>query len=187
MFSVKCGVNIMTIDRLNPRVLLLILVFALLGCSQKADQVESVDAGREAAIQAIQATLTEVASRWHFGDMGVLYDFEFEYFQAEFTFDEYLEIPKIKRVRRMGADTLEAINVSDVRFFGRDSADVDVEAVFIGPTGLTSYDYDTYRMHFHRGRWIHATVSTREDQLRYEDDRRIADSAAEAEMSEEGW
>ena len=159
------------------------IVAVAFGCSGETDQVDNASSVATAAIDSsdvelIQAMFTEVAMRWHHGDKAVLYDLEFEYLQDKYTFDEYLDF---RQIQYLEADTLEALVVKDVEFFGRDSATVTAEAVFIGPTGDTSYYTDKYRVHFHRGRWIRATAGAIDLQMEYEELRRVADSAAEAE------
>jgi hypothetical protein len=159
------------------------MVAVAFGCSGETDQVDDTADMATSVVDSsdfelIQAMFTEVAVRWHHGDKAVLYDLEFEYLQDKYTFDEYLEF---RQIQYLEADTLEALMVKDVEFFGRDSATVTAEAVFIGPTGDTSYYTDKYRVHFHRGRWIRATAGSIDLQIEYEELRRVADSAAEAE------
>jgi len=156
----------------------------LLGCqSEKAEQEEmSVEEGREADIQAIQATISEAITRWHYGDKAVLYENEFEYLRYEMTFDEYLEDEKVKLAE---ADTVEAINVLDAVFYGSDSADCDVEVVFLGPAEIETFDYQNYRFYFSAGKWIRPFISRPERQKMFEENKRIADSTAEAES--EDW
>jgi hypothetical protein len=125
----------------------------------------------------------EAAARWSYGDKAVLYDLEFEYLQKENTFDEYLAF---QQVAYLEADTLASMTVDSIDFFEGDSAYVAATAMFVGPSGDTSYMPDKYRLYFHRGRWIHPTVSTIDMQLEFEERRRVADSAAEAEAELEG-
>jgi len=63
---------------------------------------------------------------------------------------------------------------------------VDAEIEFKGPTGKISHMSDTYKMYFHRGRWIRPTLSNLRMQKAYERSRFEADSAAEAEAKELG-
>ena len=156
---------------------------------RSADTAQGVDtlsqtSGDSTDIQLIQAMFDEARTRWHYGDKAVLYDMEFEYLRQKHTFDEYLEFQQIKYLE---ADTLYALTVKDVEFFDRDSATATVEAMFIGPTDDTSYFTDLYRVYYYGGRWIHPTASVIEQQLEFENIRRIADSAAAAEAELEGF
>ena len=111
----------------------------------------------------------------------ILFEQEFECIQVEYTYDEYLEIGKIKG---MESDTVHAFTVNDVQFFDRDSALVSVDVVFVGPAGDTTFYPQEWTMYYHRGHWIRPTLSTPEEQLRFEERRRKADSAARAEEDE---
>ncbi len=177
----------MSVDRLIPRAVLLLLTVVLVGCS--SDQAEKTESGktepaktdltiREADSLAIQTTLTEVASRWRFQDKAVLYEQEFDYFRFEYSYDDYLEIDHVKN---MNADSVFTFNVKGIEFFGRDSAAVKVEVVFKGETGNLSYDYDTYRMYRYQDRWVRPSFSAPKLQIAFEEARRSADSAAAAE------
>ena len=132
--------------------------------------------------QFIQEALTEAITRWHYGDKAGLYDNEFEYFQERFTFDDYLKFGELQ----LDADTVDGILAKKIELFGRDSAKVEAEIVFKGPTGRISRISDTYWLWYHRGRWIRPTVSQFKLQQQYEQSRRAADSAAEAEAEELG-
>ena len=182
MYYVRSGVN--TKRWRNPvSGLLIVLVAIALGCSGDTDQAddtvgESTSVQDSSDVELIQAMFTEVAVRWHHGDKAGLYDLEFEYLQDKYTYDEYLDF---RQIQYLEADTLEALTVKDVEFFRRDSATVTAEAVFIGPTGDTSYMTDQYRVYLHRGRWIRPTTGSIDLQMEYEELRRVADSAAEAE------
>ncbi len=155
----------------------------LVGCSSKneggtATTATVVKSDRD----LIQEALSEAAERWHYGDKAVLYDNELEYLQDKYNFDDYLTFRQIEFAE---ADTVEAINVQNLTFFGRDSALAAVEIVFKGPSGKISRDHDKYMMYFHRGRWIRPTVGSMDIQREYNVTRRQADSAAEAEAREE--
>ncbi len=155
----------------------------LAGCSNKneggtATTATVVKSDRD----LIQEALSEAAERWHYGDKAVLYDNELEYLQDKYNFDDYLTFRQIEFAE---ADTVEAINVQNLTFFGRDSALAAVEIVFKGPSGKISRDHDKYMMYFHRGRWIRPTVGSMDIQREYNVTRRQADSAAEAEAREE--
>ena len=133
--------------------------------------------------ELVQAMFDEAATRWSYGDKGVLYDLEFEYLQKENTFDEYLTF---RQVAYLEADTLAFIKVDSIEFYDRDSAHAAATAVFVGPAGDTTFMPDQYRLYFHRGRWIHPTVSTIDMQLEFDERRRVADSAVAAEAELEG-
>lgn len=152
------------------------------GCGNKT---EGPSANGKSDEQLIQETLTEAITRWHYGDKAALYDNEFEYLQERFTFDDYLKFGELQ----LDADTVEAINAKKIELFGRDSAIVDAEVVFKGPTGKVTRMRDAntkYTLFYHRGRWIRPTVSRPELQRQYEQSRRAADSAADAEARELG-
>lgn len=181
MCSEIFGVNIMRAVRHIVPFLLLFSALAL-SCGSKREQKAADNKTDE---QLIQEALTEAITRWHYGDKAALYDNEFEYFQERFTFDDYLKFGELQ----LDADTVEAINAMKIKLFGRDSAVVDAEVVFKGPTGKISRmrdAYTAYMMYFHRGRWIRATVSQFKLQQQYEHSRQAADSAAEAEAEELG-
>jgi len=149
--------------------------------SDKAEKTEPSGASltqEESDSLAIQATLTEIITRWRYGDKSALYEQEFDYFRFENTYDEYLEFDQVKK---MNADSAWAINVKGVNYFDRDSAAVDVEVIFRGPTGNLSYDYDTYKMYFNDNRWVRPSFSVPQFQKEFEEARRIADSAAAAD------
>lgn len=173
----------MTIARAHLLVVTTLLVTAIWGCSG-GDEASSGSAAQseEQDRQEIAATLAEAAERWHYGDKAVLYDMEFDHVTEEYTYDAYLEI---KKMSGMNSDTLEAFNVKDVQFFGRDSADVEVEVVFVGPVGDTSKLAQIWRMYRHHDKWIRPTMSSHMMQMIREEERRVADSAANAETNDD--
>lgn len=171
----------MTTGKLTMCALGLSAAVWLIGCSSEngksgGKSVSPADDRRE-----IETTLDETATRWRYGDKAILYEQEFEYEQVEYTFDKYLEIEKIKR---MESDTVRAFAVKNVKFFDRDSAHVSVDVVFVGPKGDTTRYPQKWTMYYHRGRWIRPTMSTLAGQVRFEERRRKADSAAKAEENE---
>jgi hypothetical protein len=171
----------MTTGKLTVSALILSVAFGLSGCSSEKGQsggqsVSPADDRRE-----IEATLEETATRWRYGDKVILYEQEFECLQVEYTFDEYLELGDIKG---MNSDTVRAFTVKNVRFFDRDSALVSVDVVFVGPAGIPTLYPQEWTMFYHRGRWIRPTLSSPQEQLRFEERRRKADSAAKAEENE---
>ncbi len=174
--------NIMRVDRLAFRIVLLALAAVMVGCSsEQAEQDAPVETNltvRETDSLAIQASLTEIITRWRHGDKSALYEQEFDYLRFEYSYDEFLEF---EHVKDMNADSAYAFNVKGLKFFDRDSADVKVEVVFKGVTGNLTYDYDTYKMYRSHDRWVRPSFSAPQMQAEFEEARRIADSAAAAE------
>lgn len=181
MCFVRSGVNIMRRTRAGV-IIGAILTVALVSCGKKEPPKSAGSSGSESDRQLIQDDLTEVIMRWHYGDRGALYDNEFPYIRDRYTFDDYLKL----REMSLDADTVSAMNVQDVTFYGRDSARVKVEVVFQGPTGKISKRYDSYRMYNSNGRWIRPTVGQVALQRQWDSLRQVADSAAEAESKEPG-
>jgi hypothetical protein len=166
-------------------VLLTALVLLLGACSGEAEKKsETVSVDDAAKIAAIQETLTEAITRWHYGDMTVLYENEFPYLRDEHTLEEYLDHRNIKTV---SADSVEALIVKSVDFYGSDSADAKVDIIFVGDTGDTTRRIDTYRVYYYDGRWIKPTLSSWTPQMEHERVRRTADSAAAAEEEDQEW
>lgn len=196
MYFDECGGN--TMRRFRRTVLTaivgittLIAIVLFCGCAGSEDTESPADTAAKYAtetdstdIKLIQEMFTEAAVRWHYGDKAVLYDLEFEYLQDKYTFDEYLDF---RQIQYLEADTLEALTVKDVQFYGRDSALASAEAMFIGPTGDTSRFTDLYPIYFHRGRWIRPTAGAIDLQVEFEERRRVADSAAAAEAELEDF
>jgi len=172
----------MTIGKWILKGLVLSLWSLLVGCS--SDESQSGGAARtyEDDRREIEGTLDETATRWRYGDKAILYEQEFEFVRIEYTYDEYLEIDRIKR---MESDTVRAFRVKDVKFFDRDSAQVSVDVVFVGPTKDTTRLPQEWTMYYHKGRWIRPTMSTPAGQAEFEERKRKADSAAAAEEDEE--
>ncbi len=177
----KSGVNIMTISRSYAFAILVVLVALAWGCSSDKSASKGGIQNYDEDRRQIDSTITETAIRWHYGDKVMLYEQEFEYAQIEYTYDKYLEIPKVKK---MEADTVNAFVVKDVKFFDRDSAHVSVDVVFVGPTNDTTHLPQEWTMYYHRGHWIRPTMSTLKQQRDFEERRRKADSAAAAEEKE---
>ena len=143
-------------------------------CSRQKEA--STDTGQKTDSQLIQEALQTAVERWRYGDKAALYDMEFEYYQELYTYDDYLQE---KDIMRLEADSLESLVVYRVQLWDRDSAHVRAEAVFVGPSGKkTRFDEGIpYRMYFHRGRWIHPTLSTIDEQLAYEEALRQAEGS----------
>lgn len=177
------GVNIMMRDKLLIGICLFLAGLFWACGSDEGEEASSGDERTYADDRAeIEATLEETAHRWRYGDKAILYEQEFEYYRIENTYDDYLEIDRIKR---MESDTVETFKVRDIKFYDRDSALVSVDVVFVGPTGDTTHYYQDWLMHYHRGRWIRPTMSNYISQESFEEIRRKADSAAQAEEEEE--
>jgi hypothetical protein len=146
-------------------------------------QSDSVS-GHEAEIRQIQAALDEAIERFKYGDKAALYDMELDYYKDRTTYDEYLQD---RFIQIFNADTLDHIAVKDAVIVA-DTATVEVEVVFLGPSGEYSYDHDTYIMLKRDGRWIMRTLTSTPAavllQQEYENAIRSADSAAAAEAEE---
>ncbi len=187
MPSGSYGVNIMTIGRIFGIGLAVVILAMFSGCGSKTDSSgkTSVTGGdqQKSDRDLIQERLTETITRWHYGDKAALYDNEPDYLWDKYTFDDYL---KMRQIEWAEADTVIALNVTNIKFYGRDSALANVEVVFKGPTGVISKDYDKYMMYYYRGGWNRPTVGTMDQEMDYENVRRQADSAAEAEARESG-
>ena len=176
MSFVLSGENIM---RGGKYVIAFALLAIIAGCGG-SDTTTSVSPANDREL--IQESLTEVITRWHYGDRAGLYDNEFSYLQDRMTFDDYLKSKEMQ----LDADTVEGIVAKEFKFYGRDSADVGAEIIFKGPKGKRSIQRDTYRMYFYRGRWVRPTLSMLATELEYQNMRRAYDSAAEAEAKELG-
>ena len=184
MSFAKNGVNI----PMRVRFLLITMAAAMLwsfaGCGGTDDSssVQKTDATYEKDRQEIKNRLEETAKRWRYGDKAVLYEQEFEYYQIDYTYDDYLEV---ERVKRMESDTVDNFVVRNIDFFDHDSAHVDVNVVFVGVLEDTTILPQTWTMYYHQGRWIRPSMSTYAAQQVFEEVRRKADSAAEAEENED--
>jgi hypothetical protein len=166
-------------------VLLTTLVLMFAACSGEAEKKsEPAPAVDNPQVAAIQEALTEAITRWHYGDKSVLYENEFPYLRSERTLEEYLDHRQIKYTN---ADSVEALRVLDVQFFGSDSADARVEALLVGSRGDTVRSVDVFRLYYFGGRWIKPTLSAWVYQMQNEARRRTADSAAAAEEKDQGW
>ena len=157
------------------------LVTLSASCSKTPDKNSQTDETTEFTdSQLIQFALNETATRWHYGDKAVLYDMEFDFYKKQYSYDDYLAHRFIKELE---ADSLESLIVLAVHPFGEDSILVDAEAVFVGPAGVKTRFSEgvSYQFYFHNGRWIHPTISSYKGQLEFEQIRRSADSAADAE------
>jgi hypothetical protein len=153
-----------------------LLIFS---CGNKSD---NGNASTMSDKDQIQEVLNEAVTRWQYGDKGVLYDNEFECIREKFNFDEYLKFGQVG----LNADSLSRIDITKVKMFGRDSALVDVDVIFKGTKGRISHAFDQYMCYWHQGRWIRPTISSAENQREFEQNRRAADSAADAEAKELG-
>jgi hypothetical protein len=163
-----------------------VLIWSFAGCGGGDDNQSSSEAQQDSTFardwKEIKDRLEETAKRWRYGDKAALYEMEFEYYQVEFTYDDYLEV---ERVKRMESDTVDNFVVKDIKFYDRDSATVTVEVVFVGVLGDTTRYPQDWQMYYHKGRWIRPSMSNHSAQVVFEEVRRKADSAAEAEENEE--
>lgn len=157
----------------------IVLIVMLAGCGGDSQKAAPASSGSDE--EQIQALLTEIITRWHYGDKAALYDNEFEYVRDRITFDDYLK----RKELMLDADTVQGINVKTAHIYDKDSAVVDVEIVFEGPTGKISKVNDTYYLYYENGRWIRPTIGVYEGQQQYEMIRRQADSAAAAEAEDD--
>ena len=132
----------------------------------------------------MQADVDEAIERLKYADKGKLWEMEFEYLRDRSTFDDYLEFEHIKR---FNADSVHRIDLKEFDFYG-DTCAIEVDIVFIGPTGDTSVQRTTHYMFYDGDRWIRptftATKAALELQQEYEAIIRAADSAAKAEAAE---
>ena len=184
MSFAKNGVNTPMLARNLMFGLAIILIWIVVGCGTNDDKTSSdrpADSTYAQDREEIRSRLEETAKRWRYGDKAALYEMEFEYYQVEFTYDDYLEVD---RVKRMESDTVENFEVKDIKFYDRDSATVSVEVVFVGVLGDTTRYPQDWQMYYHMGRWIRPTMSNHSAQVVCEEVRRKADSAAEAEENE---
>jgi hypothetical protein len=172
----------MTIGRMATLLTFLGSVLILWGCSSDK---ESTTGKRRGSIEddrrEIESTLAQIATRWRCGDKVALLEQEFEYAQIEYTYDQYLEIPQIKK---MESDTVYTFAVKDVKYYEGDSALVNIDVVFVGPTLDTTRMPQKWVMYYDHGHWIRPTISTPTRQKEFEERRRKADSAATAEENE---
>ena len=155
----------------------------------QSGQIEAPELSeREQALQDIQAVLDETIERFKYFDKSALYEMELEYYKDQTTYGEYLEEDGI---RHFNPDSVARIVAQDLEFRGPDTAAVDVQVVFVGPTGDSSFAQDTYTFLKRDGQWIKPTITSNyaaiREQQRYEELIRQADSAAKAEAEEGNW
>lgn len=183
MYSGRSGANTMP----SAKILFLIAAFSVLALFVACGG-DSSDKPANQPVQAlsdeeqIQETLNEVLIRWKHGDKAAAYDNEFDYLHDRMSFDDYVN------TRELAArpDTVKELKVTDAQIFGKDSALVDVDVVFEGPTGKTTVLKDRYRLYWHRNQWIRPTLSNFKAQQEYARLRQDAESAAAAEAEELG-
>lgn len=173
--------NIMIIVRLFPVLAMALMLWLGISCTGSKDNSNNdIGDGVMTDSQMIQAAFTEAATRWHYGDKAVLYDMEFGYYKAQYSYDDYLAHPTIIQ---MSADSLDSIIVIAVEQFGDDSAHVDAEIVFTGPAGIKTRFNEGVPFLFYKrdGRWFHPTLSNITDQLEFDELIEAANSAADDE------
>ena len=192
MYSAVNGKNIMPKFDLN-RFLTFIsfsLFLLILSCSSKTDSDSNTDTTAVTDSTAlteddnIEQIMNEAMDRLSDRDKSFLYENEFAYYREKFTFDDYVRERKIAAAQ---ADTLDYIDVKTVTYFGRDSAMVNVEVRFKGPTGKeTVLEENGVTLYWHEGRWIKPTVSNVVAQREYDDIIEKAKAASESEKRGSG-
>lgn len=168
----------------NKSLIFSLLMMAAVGCKDKVEETPPVETVVTEE-QKIEAALNEVLTRLSYRDKTGLYDMEFEYIQKHYTFDDYVDFPQIKTVV---ADTSERFEVISIQRWENDSALVVTKYIHGEEhAGHTHGDMEIdHKMYFHHGRWIKPTVGTIDGQLKFEQLRHAADSAAAAEEAEDG-
>ena len=151
------------------------------GCSSDSDSTAKKPATEAEMRAEIQSTLTEIITRWRYGDKSSQYENEFPYLRARMSYSEYINAPNIKGVR---ADSIMALRLKDIQFFDNDSAMADVEAMMVSSTYDTTYFTFASPFYYYEGRWIRPTLTGRAAQEEFNELRRKADSAAKAEQYE---
>ena len=140
----------MTIVRLFFLFITAVLIALAASCSGTSDKdSQSVGEGEYTDSQLIQFVFNETATRWHYGDKAALYDMEFDFYQKQYTYDDYL---KHNFITQLEADTLESLIVLSLQHWGEDSILVNAEAVFVGPTGVKTRFSEgvSYNFYFHQ-------------------------------------
>lgn len=192
MYSEVNGKNIMQkfdlIRSLTP--ILFSSLLLVLSCSSKTDSDAKTDTTSVADSTAlseddkIEQIMNEAMDRLRYKDKSFLYENEFAYYREKFTFDDYL---KERRIASAESDTLVHIDVKTVTYFGRDSAKVDVDVHFKGPSGKeTILPEIGVPLYWHEGRWIKPTVSNVVAQREYDDIIEKAKAASESEKQGSG-
>mgnify|MGYP001592303401 CR=1 FL=1 len=192
MYSGVSGKNIMQrfdlIRSLTP--ILFSSLLLILSCSAKKDSESNTDTVAVTDSTAlteddkIEQIMNEAMGRLRDKDKSFLYENEFAYYREKFSFDDYLKERKISAAQ---ADTLVHIDVKTVTYFGRDSAKVDVDVHFKGPSGKeTVLQEKGVALYWHQGRWIKPTLSNVVAQREYDDIIEKARSASESEKQGSG-
>jgi hypothetical protein len=157
-------------------------LLTLVGCSSDQPQQDAAPPAAPSDREAIQTALNEIQARWRYGDKGVLYENELSYLRDAMSFDEYLER---KEIVHLEADSMVAMNATDIEFHGRDSALAKIEVVFVGPTGDTTRLTHESMFYNYKDTWLRPSISHPSYQGKHDELRRIADSSAAAEENEE--
>lgn len=124
---------------------------------------------------AILAVVDEVITRLSYGDKSGLWENEFGYLHAQENFDDYL---KRGEVTWANVDGLEYVEITDILFFGQDSALVETEFHFASPDGIDEGQPMPLVAYYREGRWIRPYVATIALQLEYDAKIKQADDDA---------
>ena len=156
-----------------------LILVGLNNCSQKSDQ-EPVVEKKLTDKELLEKNLSEALVRLSYGDKSGLYAYEFPYLRDETNFDEYLAMGQIQWANM---DTVVALKINNMTYFGEDSVEIAVDYIFKGVTGKESSRPDMFRLYKYKGEWIKPTVSTLTKQLEFD---AIYDAAIEAAEKEAG-
>ena len=186
--SVKSGVNIMR-DRKTTLILIVwFLIPVLFGCGgndEATSELPGEDNGmadstkvddRSDDWKEIEKVIDETIVRLRYRDKSGLYENEFEYLRDEENLDQYV---KHGEVIWANADSLERVEINDIRFFERDSAWIQVTFHFMGASGKEHISSGKLNAYYHHGRWIKPYMSTYVRQMEYEELIRQADEDTE--------
>ncbi len=163
----------------------LIILFSVLtlvslnNCSQKTEQ-EPVAEENLTDKEILEKSLSEALVRLSYGDKSGLYYFEFPYLREETNFDKYLAM---RQIQWANMDTVVALRINNLTYFGEDSVELAVDYVFKGISGQESTRPDMFKLFKCKGEWIKPTVSTLKKQLEFDE---IYDAAIKAAEKEAG-
>ncbi len=162
--------------------IILFSTLALVGlnnCSKKTEQEPTTDKNLSDK-EVLEKSLSEALVRLSYGDKSGLYDFEFPYLREETNYDEYLAM---RQVQWANMDTVIALRVNDITYFGEDSVELVVDYVFRGISGQESIRPDLFKIYKYRDKWVKPTVSFLHKQLEFDE---IYDAAIKAAEKEAG-
>lgn len=124
---------------------------------------------------AILAVVDEVITRLSYGDKSGLWENEFGYLHAQENFDDYL---KRGEVTWANVDGLEYVELTDILFFGQDSALVETVFHFANAEGTDEGQPMPLVAYYREGRWIRPYIATISHQLEYDALMKQADDDA---------